>query len=886
MTALRAVLRMSRRELLRNKGRSALAFAMITLPVLAIVALAVLWRTGEWTPRESLPYELGHADARVYAYTREPVLQDPELTSSLPASTAGVTGDFGTSGGGDRPWSAEEVRAALVSRYGPGTTIAPVVDAPWAEVRTGRGRIKAEVRMLDLRDPLARGMLRVTDGRPPAAAGEVTVSTALRDLGFRIGSDIEIDQKGTRRRIVGVVADPRAPGTVLLQALPIGVPPEAQSSWLVRTGRPMTWDEVKALNRMGITALSRAVVEDPPSDVPAQLRQPQNGAETAIIAMIFAMILLQVVLLAGPAFAVGIRRQRRRLALVAANGGDRRWLRTIVLAEGGLVGGAAAVTGAVLGIVLAAVVKVAVERFSDHGLGPFEVPLAQVLATMALGALSGLAAAYMPARQAARMNVVAALGGRRDDARAAHGKPVLGAVLLAAGLFVSLAGVKSLREFGAAVGAVLVILGAVLLTPLAVALAGRFAAPLPLPLRLAVRDAARNGGRTAPAVAAVLAAVAAATALGVGSSSDFAQRRMEYVPRLPHGSAMVDLTQVGRPQQRQKIREAIGTELPGVPVTELPTLAEMAADCGTSAKGCLRLRLTDGAPGAAPDAGTADADQSTGELGYVVGGAEQARLVLGRDVPEVNAALSAGKVVLLRDRPLREGKVTATVVKEVETGSEPVRKITVPATAYRASLPTRALIPPRVADRLKFSTGTVLALDRTAHRTTESEQRRVNERLAEVAAGPELYVERGPTERFGTVLLLLGGAAAVLVLGGSLIATGLSAADSRPDLATLAAVGAAPRTRRWLTMGQAGCVAVLGTWLGILSGMVPGIAAAVPLTATADGGAPPGVRLHGAVIDIPWQFLMGVGVLVPLTAMLVAGLFTRSRLTTVRRVAA
>ena len=41
----------------------------------------------------------------------------------------------------------------------------------------------------------------------------------------------------------------------------------------------------------------------------------------AVIVLIVVMALLEVVLLAGPAFAVGARRQSRTLALMAATGG-------------------------------------------------------------------------------------------------------------------------------------------------------------------------------------------------------------------------------------------------------------------------------------------------------------------------------------------------------------------------------------------------------------------------------------------------------------------------------------------------------------------------------------------------------------------------------------
>ncbi|NEA27263.1 hypothetical protein G3I70_32925, partial [Actinomadura bangladeshensis] len=51
-----------------------------------------------------------------------------------------------------------------------------------------------------------------------------------------------------------------------------------------------------------------------------------SAAESAVLALIVAMIVLEVVLLAGPAFVVDVRRRRRDLALVAASGGEGRHL--------------------------------------------------------------------------------------------------------------------------------------------------------------------------------------------------------------------------------------------------------------------------------------------------------------------------------------------------------------------------------------------------------------------------------------------------------------------------------------------------------------------------------------------------------------------------------
>ena len=73
----------------------------------------------------------------------------------------------------------------------------------------------------------------------------------------------------------------------------------------------------------------------------------------ALAAVIVGLGLLEVVLLAGTAFAVGARRQTRALGLVAASGGSARDIRRIVLAQGLVLGALGAVGGVAVGALLA-----------------------------------------------------------------------------------------------------------------------------------------------------------------------------------------------------------------------------------------------------------------------------------------------------------------------------------------------------------------------------------------------------------------------------------------------------------------------------------------------------------------------------------------------------
>ncbi|MFI0485195.1 FtsX-like permease family protein [Actinomadura sp. 9N215] len=611
--------------------------------------------------------------------------------------------------------------------------------------------------------------------------------------------------------------------------------------------------------------------EEPATGTPGAVAPGPSAAESAITAMAITMIVLEIVLLAGPAFVVDARRRRRDLALVAASGGAERHLRAVVLATGVLLGGIAAVAGALLGTLAAAVAMPIVEAVQDEPLGPFRMPWAQVAVTMLFGLGSGALAALLPARQAARMDVVAALAGRRDPpGRARRGWPIAGGLLVLAGVAASLLGVRVLNEFGAAFGAAAIIAGLVAACPWIVGTAGRLAPRLPLPLRLAVRDGARNRARTAPAVAAIMAAVAGITALAIGGASDLRQEQIEYQARLPAGSTMIRAPQTGADAAEQAIRR----DLPGVPVLSLKTLPGPGGYCTGDGAACPALSFV----------AREDPEVMTDLLDHLVGGPREARMLLGRDDPAVTSALDAGKVVLFGGSPTAGGTTAATVFEWDDAVQRTTRRIEgLPAVAASGDPHVRAIVPPKVAERIGMPIRTeAFGVDRADHRVTKAEQARLERTMRAFGDDieDEVYVERGFTRTFGGVMALLAAVAGVLALGGALIATSLAAADSRPDLATFAAVGARPGTRRLLTMGQAAFVAGLGCWLGIAGGVVPGLAAARPLT---NQPGQPGVAGHGTILDVPWTLLIGLGVVIPLVTAVGVGTFTRGRLPMTRR---
>ena len=892
MSGWRPALRLARRELLRAKGRTALVLFMVLLPVAAVVCLSTLLRTDDISPVESLPRELGSAQARL-DFSGGRVEQDPLLRS---------VGQF------DRvpvPTPAQ-LRAALPA----GSRLLEVRGSGREEaVQVGdRGR-RVGLVGVDLSDPDVTGPYRIVSGQAPSGTDEVAVSEELAELGVQVGSTLELE--AGRRTVTAVVQRPRDdyPLRAVLgldEAVgleePAGGYGPGPRYWV--SAPPVEWDRVRDLNALGFTVLSRAVVLDPPPEDQVPQTSYDNGAAVtaAIIALIATMAVLEVTLLAGPAFAVGARRQRRSLALLAATGGAPTDVRRVVLSQGLLVGVVAAAVGVPLGIAVAAAVRAVLGRY-DQDWGPFEVSLRDVVLIALLGAGTALLAALAPAWIMARQPIVAALQGRRVTSAGA-GRPALaGLLLLGVGLVITLAALRSARfsfagytELGVAAGAIPTVLGAVLLAPAALALAGRSAAGLPLPLRFATRDADRQRGRTAPAVAAIAATVAGVVALGISASSDAQQSRQTYTASGPPGVALI--TDYRERPDWDAIQASAAAALPDEPVTLVRGLAP-PGPWSADAEGHQEVQVC--------RAGERTVDGRCTELGYGFGGFAGSDVLVGIEglsalVPDLSPALrsqlegvladggvlvasppgeslSAVDLRLARFRPQPDGTERPQVVSSVTAQAARLPVL-------GSAAPARAVIPEELAAELGGARTVALAV---GDQLTRSQEEALSRSLQRLDDGLAVRVERGYEDSGDrTVLLVLSAVAGLVVLGGTLAATSLALSEARPDLSTLGQVGARPRTRRAVAASYALVLGLVGAALGVLAGLIPGVAAAVSLTGSiGDYGSYNG---NGAwmsygqsgeprfYLDIPWWLLALVLVVLPLVSAAVAAVFTRSRL--------
>jgi putative ABC transport system permease protein len=869
----RVPLRLARRDARRHRSRSILVLVMIALPVLAVTAADVLMQTSSVSGAESVDRRIGAAQALV---TVNDGVDDVKQPPDPDDCCAVLDGD------GESPAPTAEQVSSLLDG-------AELLEARrgHVEIGTSKGQSSVDVTEVDLGDPVTSGLFDLTSGRLPRSEGEVVVNQAVLDKGYRVGETLQLaaDDAPADPTIVGV-AESTTVRTSPFAAGPLGafgVDVGASRSWLV-DGGAVSWATVRQLNGIGATVTSRAVIEDPPpsSEIPSEVQQTSSDSATvAVLGLIAVMALIEVVLLAGPAFAVSARKQQRSLALMAATGGTPRQSRRVIMAGALVLGSAAAVIGVALGVGIARLLQPLLQSRSDNWFGPFEIPWLHLAGVAGFGMLSAFLAAMVPAHLASRQDVVAVLAGRRGDRAPSLKSPLLGLVLLGVGIGGSVFGAAQGAggEFAIAVSAIPAVLGMILLVPMVLALAARLSGRLPLVLRYAVRDANRHRTRTVPAVSAVAATVAGVVALGIGLTSDSAEREATYEPSVADGVGIV--TAYDPDVSWQALRGVLDQELPGATVTEHRGLAEDGSFSEVFGSGGEAVLDTSGSSLGA-NIMVSDDSLPVGLLG-----------VAERDVPRAEQMLRQGGMVAFVSPGRSVDGDTATVVQHLydpETGED--------TGSHRAKVPAAfveltdawagpaAVMSTAAAEQLGAEPTTV-ALAVTGN-VSEKQEEAANEALAAVSESASIYVERGYVADDETVIaqLVLLGLGSVLMLGGTLTATFLALSDARPDLATLSAVGASPRTRRGVAAAYAVVVGLVGAVLGAAVGFIPGIAVTRPLTSSSYGGGIPGEETFtstGPFLDIPWLMVLGLVVVLPAVTAVVVGLFARSRLPLVAR---
>ncbi len=917
LASWRISLTMARRDALRYQGRSALILVMVAFPVTLIVAGLTLGATAQTTLRESIPDRLGNAQAVIESFGDQVTIQGVDGSYSMgSADTAKATPIPGITADSD---VAAHVTALSALTH---ATVIPIRfgDFRWVD---GARRPYGNVAYADL--PVDLGSkLRLTSGRWPTSNTEIAVTPAGVAQGLPTSGQVTL-RIGESDRVVtvvgqGILRDPSIGMPLILTTAPWEGANAWQTQYLIERDTPILWPEVRELNAYGIGVTSRAVIENPPSqaDLPPQARSvtADNDNETRLVAAILGSTLFLITaLLVGPAFAVSAGRQRRALALAASNGAETRQLRRSVLASAVVLGVLAVVIGAALGAT-AGLGAAAYWRWSRPWttlFGPSDIPWIAVLIVAGCATLAALTAALIPALRLGRLDIVGVMKGQNVSPPHNRKLPIIGLVLFViGGVGVFLAVVKS-SALAAVVGMVGLLVGPLLVIPLLLVWVGRLAARFPVTVRMATRDAARQRHRSAPTVAAVMAGSALLSTFAVYLASDTKFQARQYVPATVAGEGFV---YAGDPQSREEFNSVVATYAPTWTVVPEYAVQPDYGPAGTATpqtepflailpKGCsLAQTIPDYSGSADPYAGNPCIEASTfgGPQRSGVSVIPAAEIVRRLRLTGADAAAVRGGAVVVADAAWAPGGTVTLAYGDRDlpqstdpNTTPPAGKVvrsetaTVPAVAATDAEYDRGAIDNYVglivpAEKAK-ALGVTIALsqyhlyDPNGPISTAAEKK-VTERLS---TATHLQIERGFQRPDFRILAIVFGIAAFLLVTVTLISTALALAEQQADMGTLAAVGATKKTRRRFAGAQAATVGAVGVGLGILVGLVAGVALAYPATSHGWDQVTGRELTLSPTIGIPVLHLLLILVGVPLIAAAIAAASIRRAPTVTRR---
>ncbi|WP_285107143.1 FtsX-like permease family protein [Promicromonospora sp. MEB111] len=890
-------LRLARRDARRHLGRTALVAVMVAVPVLAGTTAFTALESSKDSPETVRDESLG-----------------PDLQASLDYLGAGrvlqtfdaTNATWGLDAESDEPPTRAEHEKVLAEALPPGDRLVPVETAQ--VVLHGPGpQLTSKMAQTDLRDADVAAAFKLRAGIAPGP-GEIAIS---REVAAQIGVDVgdtvvvEMRDSGSTETLTvsGLLGRhlPKDSGAVVHTA-PEDVSPSlvdvagwGEVGWFVSGPTPVTWDDALRLNEHGVAVISQEVLTHLPPPEAETFDHPYEALDANEVALggaITIIALLEGILIVGPAFAVSARRQERSLAVAAAQGASPRALRALAMIPAIAVGLGASVIAALAGVAVATVPL----RYFEFTV--VVVPWPRVGAMVLLGAVVAVAAAWLPARAAARLDVVATLTGRRRQHRVKGWSVVLGVILAGAGLTGAVAAATA-GDGGVLLAWCVVVaeIGLVLTTGGIVAGLARLSGRLPLPARFALRDAARHRQRTSPAVAAVLVAVAGATAGLVFVTSEARYQERAYLPASTPGTTIVYAnTALDLAELRPEIESTVRDVLPDVTaVTPVPVLTETSDGWPTTV--IVTTEADRSWPGGGEPAGPVVDD---GNLVPLLG-------LTGTAADTAVTALRDGRAVVPHGSTDADGTARLRIQAHTLTGQGVAfappreRTVRVPATEVGDGtevVPNLPLVPPALLDTLAGEPRVGRFVVETDTIPTAAQTQALSHRLGDIAIPPgvdpfadgtgsdddsrthlsartELGYEPGADAIGAPVIALLAVLVALVV---TWLAAGLAAVESRPDLATLDAVGAAPRTRRKIVAAHAGAISVVGTVLGLGAGGVLG-AALVQLQRPWVPADIPGAW----AVEVPWLWLLGLAVTLPVLAIASAWLAARPRRLLARR---
>ncbi|MFJ4592284.1 MULTISPECIES: ABC transporter permease [unclassified Kitasatospora] len=381
----------------------------------------------------------------------------------------------------------------------------------------------------------------LVDGRGPRTSGEIALDAKTAEKGgYKVGDTVRVAVNGPvmELKLTGTLHtnDPRVLAGGSLAAFDTAT---AQQLYL----NPGRFAELDVKGKPGAddTALLAAVKQAVPQDDSIEAKTGRALAEeqdrmiaqgTRVLStflMGFAAIALFVgIFIIANTFTMLVAQRTKELALLRAVGASRKQITRSVLVEALLVGLTASVAGLLAGIGIAAGLQALLNGPVDANLpdGPLVVSPSTVIASISVGVLVTVLAAWLPARRASRIAPVAAMSSVEQPAtqKSLRIRNTIGLLftLAGAGALAAGAGGKEVKLVG--LGAGVLLIGVFVLTPLLARPLIALFAPLlrklyGTPGKLAQENAIRNPRRTAATASALTIGVTLITALTVVGAS-------------------------------------------------------------------------------------------------------------------------------------------------------------------------------------------------------------------------------------------------------------------------------------------------------------------------------------------------------------------------------
>ncbi|QPK83791.1 ABC transporter permease [Corynebacterium qintianiae] len=372
----------------------------------------------------------------------------------------------------------------------------------------------------------------IAQGIPVPGAGEIVVSRTTADiLDLSVGDPVFLRWNGVTADLTVKAVSPGWSDYVTPDVWGESFNPSQLSSvsWQIVGDRPVTWDDVIALNEHGYVVSSEDVMNNPPSPdrVYEQFRDGSTGpsataahhlSDALLTIVVLGIPGILILLFISPVFTLALNRHTRMFSLMAAQGASPRHIRLAVLASGGLLGLAGSTIGAVAGTVASIIAWLV--QFPGWDLMPSWPSLALA---WAFGIAGSAALAGIPAIMASRTAIPAGIkGGASDRMLRWRWWMLIGPVLLVltAGAWVT---VEALHYFGRDTQfewqSTLVLTGLIGLiasSPAVLFGTARAASRGSLAVRLAGRGMLRRSLHSLPALAALLVISCLFTTFHVG----------------------------------------------------------------------------------------------------------------------------------------------------------------------------------------------------------------------------------------------------------------------------------------------------------------------------------------------------------------------------------